>query len=145
MRSKLEQIGIRMKFESERETYQHIVVNIVPSIVKLAHTTLEPVHVLHRVLEAVGIHRKLPVLAQPEGSFSHVREITVVDILLKRAQVSLAAVQLNDPACLCRDLLADCNRNSAGMQRETLRSGGMAHCGMDSARKLLRSDCCALP
>jgi hypothetical protein len=37
MRSKLKQIGIRIKFKSGRKTYQHIMVNVVPGVVKLAH------------------------------------------------------------------------------------------------------------
>jgi hypothetical protein len=61
MRSKLKQIGIRIKFKSGRKTYQHIMVNVVPGVVKLVHAALEPVHVLHHVPEAMGIHHRLPI------------------------------------------------------------------------------------
>jgi hypothetical protein len=43
------------------------------------------------------------------GGGGKVRPVPFVDVVLERAQVGLAAIQLNDPDQLCGDLLAGSN------------------------------------
>jgi hypothetical protein len=89
---------MRIKFESGRKTYQHILVNIVPGIVELAHAALEPRQVLHSAPGAAGVNHNLPVLAHTEGGFGKVGGVPLIDVPLKRTQVGRAAVQLDNPA-----------------------------------------------
>ena len=89
---------MRIKSEFGRKTYQHIVVSIVPGVVEIPHSMLEPHQVLHGIPGAAGVDHCLPVLADAEGSLGHVGSIPLVDVPLQRAQAGLAAIQLDDPA-----------------------------------------------
>ena len=136
---------MRIKFEFGRKTYQHVLVDVVPSVVELAHAALKPRQVLHGVPGAAAVQHNLPVLAHAEGGFGNIGGVPFIDIPLKHAQVGRAAVQLDNPACLCRDLLADGDRSSPGMECEALGAGGLSYRGLDGARELFRGNCGAPP
>ena len=133
-----------LKFESGKKTYQYVLVNVVPGIVEFAHALLQSMHVLNRVLGAASIHHRQSVFAQAKGCFSDIRDVPLIGVSLKRAQVSLAPLQLNNPAGLRGYLLSNRSRSSAGVQCKRSGAGCLAYSGLERAGKLLSGNCDAL-